>query len=991
MISAREALLLALGVATFSCSRPRDPPPARAPRPPIQSSGGSATRSPPTFDLDSLIALGEVVYLRGEFDSARITWTGVLQRAQISYDSARQGQALTWLGLAAYRLGNYRQARALGEQALALKLRAGLTADLSRSYNALGLLAWNEGRLTDATNLLGKASETARAAGDQAGLAKAANNLALVHIELGEFAQARAGFLQTRLSARRLGDPRIEGGALTNLGMLDVQMGDPGSAIVSLIEARRLYRSIGYETGEQNALGQLGTAYDAMGEPRLALAALDSALEIARKQGLKQEEASNLELIAGLYRQAGDHRRALALYEQANLLDGELGLAVEQGTNLRSVAEIHSVLGRPDLAREFAAKALQIHRGAGARLQELRDNLLLAELASLAGEVSVTAGHLRAATTLAAALDARTARAEVALAKATVQIREGDARGALRVLKRAEKELSRGQYGTASQAATLRTRAYFRLSMLDSAAAAGREAVAAVEGVRGNFGSAFLRSSYGVDKSAVYADLVNVLLRLNRSAEAFEVADRGRSRALLEHLGAGGGELPLPGPTVRAFAQGEMLLRRIDTLMSRLDALEETPQAERDSTALAQTRSLADDLLQTRSAYENLLVRAAEQDAAGATLLGGRPVTAGQVQRALGPAEAVIEYFATGERLLVFVVTRDTVRSVSVPIAMEDLVRRVRLARDLIGQPGHRTEVHAEVLSGLHDVLVAPVETTGALRGSRRLIIVPHSVLAYLPFAALKRSSTGRYLVQDYVLLHLPSAAAIAALRNSNSTLHYRGPAAPPSLFAPFPDALPGSRLEARTFRRIVRGAQIRQGSSATEIRLRAAMSQGSVVHLATHGVLNSRNPLFSRLELARGLGGPLDDGRLEVHELLGLRIKAPLVYLAGCETGIGAAWSTQFARGEDYATLAQAFLYAGTRNVMATLWRIDDKGAAAFAERFYRHLARMSPADALAAAQQDLLNSSPYGSPYYWAAYQVSGDGKPISGSHKADVVSVQ
>jgi CHAT domain-containing protein/tetratricopeptide (TPR) repeat protein len=991
MISAREALVLALGVVTCTCSRPRDPPTARVPPPPIQPSGGSGARSTPTLDMDSLIAKGELVYLRGEFDGARTIWAGILERARASRDSAREGRVLTWLGLAAYRLGEYSQARLLGEQALALKLRAGLSADLSRSYNALGLLAWNEGRLTDATNLLGEASETARAAGDQAGLAKAANNLALVHIELGEFARARAGFLQTRLSARRLGDPRIEGGALTNLGMLDVQMGDPRSAIASLIEARRLYRSIDYETGEQNALGQLGTAYDALGEPRLALAALDSALEIARKEGLKQEEASNLELIAGLYRQAGDHRRALDLYQQANFLDGELGLAVEQGANLRSVAEIHSVLGRPDLAQAFAAKALRIHRGAGARLQELRDNLLLADFASTAGEVTTAASHFRAATRLAAALDARIARAEVALGKALDRVRAGDARAALRVLERARGDLSRGNYSTASEAATLRTRAYLRLSILDSAALAAQEAVAAVERVRGNFGSGFLRSSYGADKSAVYADLIDVLLRLNRTAEAFEIADRGRSRALLEHLGAGSGGRPLPGAAVRAFAQGELLLRRIDTLMSRLDALEETPRAERDSTVLEQTRALAADLVQSRNAYENHLVRAAELDATGAALLGARRVTAGEVQRALGSTEAVLEYFVTAERLLVFVVTRDTVCSVSVTIAMDDLVRRVRLARDLIGQPGSPPEAQSEVLAVLHGLLVAPVERTGALRGSRRLVIVPHSVLAYLPFAALRRSTTGRYLMQDYVLFHLPSAGALVSLRSSDTLLQYQQAATPPTLFAPFPDALPGSGLEARAFRQSVSGAQVRRGSAASEMSLRATLSQGNLVHVATHGVMNSKNSLFSRIELARGLGGPRDDGRLEVHELLGLRIKAPLVFLSGCETGVGGAWSTQFARGEDYATLAQAFLYAGARTVMATLWRIGDKGAAAFAERFYTHLALMPPADALAAAQQDLLKSSRYGSPYYWAAYQVSGDGGAVSGSHSAGVVSVQ
>jgi CHAT domain-containing protein len=271
------------------------------------------------------------------------------------------------------------------------------------------------------------------------------------------------------------------------------------------------------------------------------------------------------------------------------------------------------------------------------------------------------------------------------------------------------------------------------------------------------------------------------------------------------------------------------------------------------------------------------------------------------------------------------------------------------------------------------------------------MVVVPHSVLAYLPFAALRREATGRYLMEDYVLLQSPSAAALAVLRSA-----VRREAAGsqlggmPAAFAPFPRTLPGSAREARAFRRVVPDAVTHEGASATEARLREALSGGGIVHVATHGVMNLRNPMFSRVELARNAGRPEDDGRLEVHELLELRISAPLVFLSGCETGVGAAWSTQFARGEDYATLAQAFLYAGARSVMATLWRIGDEGAAAFAERFYARLSAVGPAEALAVAQRELLQSSRYAAPYYWAAYQVSGDGGLVY-PHRAAGLSVQ
>jgi CHAT domain-containing protein len=159
---------------------------------------------------------------------------------------------------------------------------------------------------------------------------------------------------------------------------------------------------------------------------------------------------------------------------------------------------------------------------------------------------------------------------------------------------------------------------------------------------------------------------------------------------------------------------------------------------------------------------------------------------------------------------------------------------------------------------------------------------------------------------------------------------------------------------------------------------VRAALAGDGIVHVAAHGELNPRNPMFSEIRLAPGdTRARDDDGRLEVNELLGVAVRSPLVFLSGCETGSGVAWSTEFARSEDYATLARAFLYAGARNVVATLWRIDDEAAATFADRFYRHMRAAPPAEALAAAQREMLHDGRRGAPYYWAAYQVAGAGR--------------
>jgi CHAT domain-containing protein len=977
-------LLAAVAWLAAACSSPRAPPAGAE-----QSSTRAEAPPPDSADLDGLILQGQAAYDRSEIDSARSIWRSVLSRVEATRDSSREARVLTSLGLAARLLGDYADSRALGERALAIKLRIGLRDELFRSYNALGLLAWNEGRHNDALALFQKALEAAVASGDQSSLAKLANNTALVQSELGHFSEARLGFVEAERAGRQLGDTKTQGRALINLGMLEVQLGDPGSALSVLTEARRLARLAGDLAGEQNVLGQLGSAYDALGEPRLALAALDTALALSREQGLRQEEASNLELIAGLHRQAGDLHRALDLFVEANRINGELGLQVEQGTNLRNVAEIHSVLGRPDLARENAAAALSLHRTSGARLQELRDLLLLADLSASASEpAAIVEGHLRTAKRLVASLDARVARVEYALAEATIADRREQARIVLQALRASREDLARGGFGAEWQAAALRARAYRRLGLLDSAASAGREAVAALERVRGGFGSSFLRTSYAVDKAQPYGDLVDILLRLERPAEAFEVADGARSRALLEHLEATSEESALSRATVRTLSDGEALLRRVDTLVARLDALEDVPPVERDAAARSQSGTLASELVTARSEYEALLVRAAERDAAGTALLGGSKPSAAEVQRFLRPDEALLEYLVTPERVIAFVVTAGAVRSVATGIPREDLARRVRLARDILGTPGAFSDAESGVLGALHAVLIAPLERAELLRKARRLIIVPHSVLTYLPFAALRQEGTSRFLIEDYTLLHLPSSAALAVVRKGAGAASIGAKAA---VFAPFGQTLPGSAREARTFRQTVPGAKAWQGGRATEAKAREALAAGGIVHLATHGIMNSRNPMFSRLELARGEGGSQDDGRLEVHELLALRIAAPLVFLSGCETGVGTAWSNQFSRGEDFATLAQAFLFAGAQNVAATLWPISDGGAAAFAERFYTSLREAAPADALAAAQRESLKGARYSSPYYWAGYQLIGASELLPGPHKSTSLSVQ
>src|SRR5206468_11495775 len=185
--------------------------------------------------------------------------------------------------------------------------------------------------------------------------------------------------------------------------------------------------------------------------------------------------------------------------------------------------------------------------------------------------------------------------------------------------------------------------------------------------------------------------------------------------------------------------------------------------------------------------------------------------------------------------------------------------------------------------------------------------------------------------------------------------------------------ALPGSRAEVAAIRRIQGDrARVLVGSVATERAFRTLAPEQAIVHLATYGVLNKHNPLFSFVELNPGAG---EDGRLEVHEVFGLKLRARLLVLSACQTGLAAGTLADVPAGDDWVGLVQAFLYAGASNVMATLWPVEDRATADLMTRFYTTLRAGRPeAEALAETQRAMLRNPATAHPFYWAGFTLSG-----------------
>jgi CHAT domain-containing protein len=449
---------------------------------------------------------------------------------------------------------------------------------------------------------------------------------------------------------------------------------------------------------------------------------------------------------------------------------------------------------------------------------------------------------------------------------------------------------------------------------------------------------------------------------MGRTNDAFDVSDAAHNRVLATNISLTGGNNDRSPASADALIEGERLLKRIGAIVARLDADDEP----------SEKNPLSSELMSLRTQYEQVLEKTLTTRAPHLMIVGSSRRSAREVGSSLARDEGLIEFLLTDDKLFTFVVTTRGVSGFVRAVDRADIERRVRLTRAGIDRGGTEKGHNDPLLEGLWNQIIDPIEKRGLLSGVRRLILVPHRSLNYLPFAALKRPANGRHLVEDYSIAHVPSASALVALRSTRSQ-EITEVAMKGSVFVPFDTDLPGTVAESNAIRRGLPSWTEKKGGEASERALRAALATNGAIHIATHGSMNSINPMFSRIDLAPGSGDPRDDGRLEVYELLSTGIANDLVFLSGCETGLGSAGSNEFSVGEDYATLAQAFLFAGAKSVAATIWRISDEGAAAFAARFYSAVGRVGPVEALAMAQRQMLGIPRYRNPYYWAGYQVS------------------
>lgn len=474
----------------------------------------------------------------------------------------------------------------------------------------------------------------------------------------------------------------------------------------------------------------------------------------------------------------------------------------------------------------------------------------------------------------------------------------------------------------------------------DEAIAHLKVAVDALESERAAIDSEAGRLGYVTNKSDIYAQLVEQLVAAGQDAEAFEYAERGKSRALVDMLAtrrAGQPARPEDGVLARA-------MQRVDDADSAQRGMAGVAGAS--GTGAAATAGA------TRSISVRQEIARANPHLGSLVTVAALPVA--EVQKHLRPRETLIEYFGEGDRLFAFVVTQSRIKALR--LDAKAVASQGRAFRRVLTDPAAR-DYQAQG-KRMHDAVLAPAL---AHADGGPLTIVPHGALHYIPFAALYDGR--QFLVQSAAELRtLPSASVLPFLSGA--------PAGAGLLILGNPDLgdrkldLPGAEEEARRLERMNRGSRVLLRAQASETALRKLGPQAREIHFAMHGKFDSANPLSSGLYMARDAE---NDGVLTVGELYDLRLAADLVVLSACETALADA-----SKGDDLVGLNRGFLFAGAKSIVSSLWEVDDNATRDLMVSFYQQRAQYGKAGALRRAQLAALPKYPH--PFYWAAFQVSG-----------------
>jgi CHAT domain-containing protein/Tfp pilus assembly protein PilF len=882
-----------------------------------------------------------------------------------------------------------------------------------------------------ALGLLQIASNLAERFGDKPATARALHAIGQIHNSRDDFEPAETAYRRSLALREELADRPGMAETLGQLGVLLSKRGDYDGALTFYGKALPLAEEAGNQVELATILNNIGNAHNGKGEHDEALAFFRRSAAAAEAAGHKGRLAIALNNIGLVHAKRGDHREALAFYQRSVTLKEETGNQVGVAITDQNIGDMYRLQGNDALALSFFQKGLEIfvaadmktgialglnnvgevYRGRGdldralqffdralSQSQALKDKVGIAETLNNIGRVLEARGEYQAALARyqeSLAFDEETGD-RVRIAQALVNIAHtrmarGEAADALPLVSRAIAVAGdAGSRENLWRARTVEGRALLALGRGPEARDAFEQAIAVVEGMRGQVAGGEGESARAFEeKVAPYAAMVELLAAAGDAEGALGHAERAKARVLLDVLQSG------RAMATKAMTDGERARERaLETAIGALNTQigGESARARPDAARLTELVSRRETARLDYEAFQTSLFAAHPELR---VQRGEAVIPTRDDLEALIPDErtALLEYVVTDTATVLLVASRHAGRVVlrahTIPVGRRPLEQRISAFREAIAS---RDYAFAKEARTLYDLLLGPV--TRDLRGRRELVIVPDGPLWELPFQALQ-PATNRFLVEGASVAYAPSLSVVREMRRASRPTTGRQ-----SLFALGNPALGGSvvslshevrmdsqleplpqaerQVEALGRMYGSKQSDVYVGAAATEERAKASAGRYRVFHVATHGVLSDRSPMYSHLVLARSEHGS-DDGLLEARELMGLDLNAELAVLSACETGRG-----HIGAGEGVIGLTWALFVAGCPRTVVSQWKVESESTTALMVAFHRRLkprldagaARLGAAGALRRGALDMMRDPRYRHPFYWAGFVLVGDG---------------
>jgi CHAT domain-containing protein len=719
-------------------------------------------------------------------------------------------------------------------------------------------------------------------------------------------------------------------------------------------QVKKIATAIGDAHWQNRALAEIGISAFFEGDLQTARQNVGTAVQVAGQIHDFAAQARFTSVLGLALVKADMAEQALPYFDQALQIASTIPDSGYPSFIYQSRLEALISLHRYDEAQKLGDELLARHQLLHSPGPIAEALFLCAQIAAARGQTVLAIKDLEKSIHICRSIGLRETAAEPEAMLAAIYRQQGDLQKAARYATDAvtSAQVSGDRWGIPERLRTLAEIQIANGQYLDADRTFDK-AAAFIDAGLTNSSTVMEKTAYVKASSDLYSEhFALVVSKLHNPAKAFSIVEQVRGRVTADLLLAGS----VHSPKAKA---AEASISRLQLNLMTAHTVADVNRVRAQVIAAQQARWINPGV--------NILKRNAQET-----------VSLNLVRQRLDSSTLVLEYVVTDPQSYCLVISRESFEVV--PLASKSEIDR--LTEAYLKAVQNKSPAHAEG-SALYAALLRPIP---GVERMEKLVIVRDGRLHQIPFDALE-DEAGRVVAATHIVAHLPSVTSLYLLGLGSGKRPLRPLLAvggvpyaqssirPVSFTADRTESaqeLLYSRKEILAANAAVAGHNnLLLGSSATESAFKtAAKEHYGIIHLAVHGIADQRDAEQSALVLLPDQKAG-EDGLLHAAEIAMMRLDTNLVVLSACDTAVGPI------QGEEgIATLSKAFLLAGAKGVISTLWSVDDASSLFLMQHFYSALAAGDPPEvALTMAKRALLKKfGPEAVPFYWAGFTFEG-----------------